>query len=501
MSRSFRANTLRLLTIQQFRRALGVITACEVLRVWGLKEGQSAGWRPAGYPNRDKFLWGGVRFSAGMWVGGDVTPNQLRGFGPVRDENGRLSNYYSGALDLLRGFKKGYDGPDEDLRKKAGYDIQGKGEPAQVTQCPACGNLLAVPEEGLSEGEHTLHLVYQGLLPATPPLSSLPQPRPGVHVVDLKIRHGINGFATLTLKVRIEAQKYWTADDIDRYLWYQLPFPKSAQLQPARPSRPGYFILSYPTQQNSRVDADFEIYCTNPECELNQHAWAEQVPEPREKTGSRKQNVRGAMLFGSSHEFTPGLPQLAGNNWQTVPEPFQEGQYKDRSFAIPIPAFTVDDQVYARCPSLVVATVDKFARLAFEGEAATLFGNVTHYHARFGYYREGCPPDHPQTATGNASEGFFRHPSQDSLRREIPSFAPPDLILQDELHLIEGPLGSMVGIYETAVDYLCQRAGQRTDSAAEVHRIYSHGAARRTAGASAVRPPSGAVPAPGSLGR
>ena len=209
-------------------------------------------------------------------------------------------------------------------------------------------------------------------------------------------------------KVRVEAQKYWTADDIDRYLWHELPFPSNAaQLQPARPSRPGYFILSYPTQQNSRTDGDFEIYCTNPECELNQHAWAEQVPEPREKTGSRKQNVRRPCSSGRATNSRPVCLSLPDNNWQTVPEPFQEGQYKDRSFAIPIPAFTVDDQVYARCPSLVVATVDKFARLAFEGEAATLFGNVTHYHARFGYYREGCPPDHPQTVTGNASDGFL----------------------------------------------------------------------------------------------
>lgn len=452
--------TLRLLTIQQFRRALGVITACEVLRVWGLKEGQPAGWRPAGYPNREKFFWGGVRFSAGLWVGGNVTPNQLRGFGPVPDDNNRYT-YYAGALDLLRGLKRGYDGPDNSLRNKARYDLQGGGEPAQVTQCPVCGNLLAVPEEGLSEGEHTLHLIYQGLPPAVPSVSSLPRPRPGVQVVDLRIQHGANGFATLILKVRIDAQKHWTADDIDHYLWYDLWRDLSVtslpQLQSARPSRPGYFILSYPTQQNSRVDADFEIYCTNPGCELNQHAWAEQVPEPREQTGGRRQRVRQAVLFGPDHEFTPGLPQIAGVNWQTVPEPFQEGQYRDRSFAIPIPAFTVDDQVYARCPSLVVATVDKFARLAFEGEAATLFGNVTHYHSRFGYYREGCPPDYPQTATGNASQGFYRHPPQSNLCRKVPPFAPPDLILQDELHLIEGPLGSMVGIYETAVDYLCQR--------------------------------------------
>src|SRR5690606_8525705 len=78
-------------------------------------------------------------------------------------------------------------------------------------------------------------------------------------------------------------------------------------------------------------------------------------------------------------------------------------------FASGLPAFVVDSDVYQQRPSLLIGTVDKFAMLAWRAEAANLFGNGGTYD-------------------------------------------PPELIIQDELHLISGPLGTLVGLYETAVD-------------------------------------------------
>ena len=75
-----------------------------------------------------------------------------------------------------------------------------------------------------------------------------------------------------------------------------------------------------------------------------------------------------------------------------------------------LPYNVVDESLYKNPPSLLIATVDKFARLAWEERTASFFGK-----------------------NGNR---------------------PPELIIQDELHLISSALGSVVGMYEAGIDTL-----------------------------------------------
>jgi len=81
-----------------------------------------------------------------------------------------------------------------------------------------------------------------------------------------------------------------------------------------------------------------------------------------------------------------------------------------------LPIDIVDESLYRYPPSILFATVDKFARLAWVDEASAFFGS---------------------------DEGYL----------------PPDLIIQDELHLISGPLGSITALFEGVVEMLCSRGG------------------------------------------
>jgi hypothetical protein len=107
-----------------------------------------------------------------------------------------------------------------------------------------------------------------------------------------------------------------------------------------------------------------------------------------------------------------------------------------------LPVLFVDEQIYRELPAFLVATVDKFAMLPWRGETGMLFGRAhAHHHGAFFGPMDGGSP---KGATP-LPEGLL----------------PPELIVQDELHLIAGPLGTMVGLYETAIEFLCTRTEPR----------------------------------------
>ncbi|NMA06975.1 MAG: hypothetical protein GX928_04610 [Ruminococcaceae bacterium] len=85
-------------------------------------------------------------------------------------------------------------------------------------------------------------------------------------------------------------------------------------------------------------------------------------------------------------------------------------------FKTGLPIFLIDEEIYHYKPTYIVATVDKFAQVALNESTAAIFG-IGH------------------------------------------GVRPPELIIQDELHLISGPLGTIMGLYEAAIKKLCEKDG------------------------------------------
>jgi len=119
--------------------------------------------------------------------------------------------------------------------------------------------------------------------------------------------------------------------------------------------------------------------------------------------------------------------------------------YKYKQDKIKIPVYLVDEEIYAKCPTIILSTVDKFARLPWAVETNALFGRVDRVCSRDGYVAIG--ETHP------------KHHKTDELPATtltpIKPFLPPEFIIQDELHLITGPLGTVYGAYETIIEDLC----------------------------------------------
>jgi hypothetical protein len=145
----------------------------------------------------------------------------------------------------------------------------------------------------------------------------------------------------------------------------------------------------------------------------------------------------------------------------------------------PLPIVAVDDSIYRRLPTFLIATVDKFATLPWIAESGVLLGGATRHAPGKGF----AGPGEKQANWGTA----------------LPSPLPaPDLVIQDELHLISGPLGTMAGLYETAIDALALQhaavAGVRPKivaSTATVRRAADQVQALFGRGSTQVFPPPG----------
>lgn len=406
--------TLRLLTVQQFHRALGAIVLADVKRVqnWLPEDAITGSEKITDSVLLKKFsdgnFWGNQRFSLGLWIGNKTTPKD---FSIQTVDHGKVIPHCEGALL-----------PKTDpihSRIKASND---SGNPDQVQNCPLCKNILCISDESKPSREFVKLTWIVRSSKNKEELDKLNQKDFFHNEIEISSNPEFELLSTfenkfyyrLTMAIRTKRKSIKLERSIVDRWWDEcvesnLVSSDEYSLQSTSPSMPGYFFLDY-----AGKNYDFAMFCTNSECTLNKFEWFEKL----------------------ENEFDAHIPQA-----------FRIENSKNVSLSIPISAYVSDAQVYSKCPSFLITTVDKFAQLPFEPKCASIFGNVDVIHPRFGYGRRSTIESPLRT---NPSKPI---PPNDLV--DVSGFNPPSLILQDELHLIEGPLGSMMGIYEMAVDVLC----------------------------------------------
>ncbi|MHA1749524.1 MAG: helicase-related protein [Promethearchaeota archaeon] len=447
--------TLRLLTIQQFRRATRMITACEYLRVFfdssegkldnilltNGKESEKIGWLPSSlkrckndstaiddaitrfFKEESPWIWGPTQIAIGLLVGNELSPNRLNTIYPDKKP-------IFGAFDILR-----KESRRKDSSRSRINTFRYVGEPAQIMNCPACGNILNLPKTANYSFSEDLRLF---LLIKTPNGMSIEDfknrfekfkkecskpyinlKKIPIYLQDVQIFFKENHIiATVHLKLRNYMDS--VNPDVLKAYWDRFEEENGVKLASASILSPGYFIVKK-TDGGRNSDLDFEIRCLNPKCPLFNIYWTE---------------IRA---------FFDGTNTIIGKTRVSIPFELRKERNERSNIVvskgIPIPALTVDEQVFSRLPAMVIGTVDKFAQLAFKPEMGSIFGNVDKFHPINGFSRF---TDHiPRKVKRNY---YFKEPLN-----------PPELILQDELHLITGPLGSTVGIYEMLIEELCKR--------------------------------------------
>jgi|APSaa5957512535_1039671.scaffolds.fasta_scaffold02310_3 superfamily II DNA/RNA helicase len=115
-----------------------------------------------------------------------------------------------------------------------------------------------------------------------------------------------------------------------------------------------------------------------------------------------------------------------------------------------LPVVVVDEDVYSRCPSLVISTADKFAQITWKPECKSIFGQIENFCKYCGYYQTNSQSKHTHPEEKNKKKPWLV---------SHPPLSPPELIIQDELHLISGQLGTTFGLYETGLEHLMTNDG------------------------------------------
>jgi len=378
--------TLRLLTVQQFLRTLRVVTAAEYLRVFPTPNGER-GWRPSGCGIKGDLIYGSLKFSIGLWVGTGITPNKL-----------------DNAIKYIE--KRGEEKEQES-----------EANPVIVEKCPVCSAWLAIPDVGLKNGD----VIYLTVKAKNAPITPINNPAFESEIITPDGEQG----SPLSLKLRIRDGSKMDLIGLKKEIEKLLSSSGLENLS-LNVTLPGYFRRNQNRREQTRNIRDFDIYCPNPNCSLN----------------SGINYVEGAPLT---------LSVARGKNVEPLPDGYFPEDPEVMMFGnsrIPIPAYTVDDQIYLRCPSIIVSTVDKFVSMAYNPDSAAIIGNVNMYNVHSGFERKVSNKE--ETVRGKRS-------SKDGI--QINPFDPPELIIQDELHLIEGPLGSFFGLFETVFEMLIREAG------------------------------------------
>jgi len=260
-----------------------------------------------------------------------------------------------------------------------------------IMTCPVCETYIAIPNELDKDEEIKLFLLFENMQEKLPMnISNAPECSIRIH----KIHDYWKNIKSVEINIKANTNLDLNKSKIIEEIVRQIEKSTGSKYLGIHPTAPGYIEVQW---KRNILKEDFEIVCPNPECDLNKQSWKELVPN----------------LSGNSIHFEDLKKFCSKNKWI-----FER---------VPIPIFFVDEKIFYQLPSVIIATVDKFAQIPLEEKSR--------YSHIFNYVNEACC-------------GVFNRNSKSENMFFIP---PPNLVLQDELHLIQGTLGSLVGFYETMV--------------------------------------------------